>query len=126
MKPPGVPDFGTRARTMLAGKTIISGKAWASDKEISKVEVSTDNGNTWKDTILFPNYLGKYAWRTWMFSWDAEVGEYILCVRATSIDNETQPATLANYPKFANNSFQRVAVKVVPISMNFTGSQSKL
>src|SRR5881275_36136 len=46
----------------------VHGAAWTSDREITKVELSTDGGSTWNETNLLsepkPN-----AWRLWEFNW---------------------------------------------------------
>ena len=46
----------------------VHGAAWTSDGEITKVELSTDGGSTWKEAKLLgeskPN-----AWRFWEFDW---------------------------------------------------------
>lgn len=39
----------------------IAGVAYAGDRGISKIEVSTDGGNTWKSAII-KDPLSKYTW----------------------------------------------------------------
>src|SRR5690242_16128640 len=70
------------------------GAAWTGNGEITKVEVSTDNGSTWKDAKLIgeskPN-----AWRLWQFDWHtpSKAGTATLIARATDSAGQTQPAT---------------------------------
>jgi DMSO/TMAO reductase YedYZ molybdopterin-dependent catalytic subunit len=70
----------------------VSGAAWACDAEITKVELSTDGGATWKEAKLLgesqPN-----AWRLWEFDWQAPpaAGTQTLIVRATDSLGRTQP-----------------------------------
>jgi hypothetical protein len=70
----------------------VFGAAWACDAEITKVELSTDRGATWKNTKL----LGESnlnAWRLWEFSWQApsQLGKQTLIARATDSLGRTQP-----------------------------------
>ncbi|MFN2595392.1 MAG: molybdopterin-dependent oxidoreductase, partial [Actinomycetota bacterium] len=48
--------------------TWIAGVAWAGDRGISKVEVSTDGGRTWNEAML-KDALGPLAWRLWAYRW---------------------------------------------------------
>jgi DMSO/TMAO reductase YedYZ molybdopterin-dependent catalytic subunit len=70
----------------------VHGAAWASDGEITKVELSTDGASTWKETTLVgeskPN-----AWRLWEFEWKtpSTSGKQTLVARATDSRGRTQP-----------------------------------
>lgn len=70
----------------------VHGAAWACDAEITKVELSTDGGVTWKDAKLLgeskPN-----AWRLWEFNWQTPLspGTQTLIARATDSRGLTQP-----------------------------------
>jgi DMSO/TMAO reductase YedYZ molybdopterin-dependent catalytic subunit len=70
----------------------VHGAAWTGDGEITKVELSTDGGSTWRDAKLLgeskPN-----AWRLWEFDWKtpAKPGQAILMSRATDSTGQTQP-----------------------------------
>src|ERR1700757_1086057 len=70
----------------------IHGAAWTSDAEITKVELSTDGGLSWKET----NLLGEpklNAWRLWEFNWQTPgaPGRQTLIARATDSLGRTQP-----------------------------------
>ena len=52
MIPPGIPDFMTRTRLMDACEVALSGKAWAGRLDVTKVEVSTDDGMSWQKAEL--------------------------------------------------------------------------
>jgi DMSO/TMAO reductase YedYZ molybdopterin-dependent catalytic subunit len=71
----------------------VHGAAWTGDAEIIKVEVSTDDGSTWKNAMLLgeakPN-----AWRLWEFNWEtpAGPGKTKLIARATDSRGRTQPS----------------------------------
>jgi DMSO/TMAO reductase YedYZ molybdopterin-dependent catalytic subunit len=71
----------------------VHGAAWTGDAEITRVELSTDDGSTWKDAKLLgeskPN-----AWRLWEFNWKTPAGptKAKLIARATDSRGGTQPA----------------------------------
>jgi len=71
----------------------VHGAAWTGDGEITKVELSTDGGSTWKEATLLgeskPN-----AWRFWEFNWKTPTtpGKQTLIARATDSLGRTQPA----------------------------------
>jgi hypothetical protein len=70
----------------------IHGAAWTGVGEIAKVEVSADNGNSWKEAKL----LGESklnAWRLWEFNWETPTrsGKATLIARATDSKGRTQP-----------------------------------
>ena len=78
---------GSRLDTPLAGKTVrgavpIAGVAFAGDREVSRVEVSTDGGRSWQEAHL-ETALSRYTWRRWLFEWGAsDTGRSNLVVRA--------------------------------------------
>ena len=74
------------------GRLRISGAAWSNSSPVTRVDVSLDNGKSWK-----PAKLGKdqsrYAWRLWELDWQASAGKYSLIARATNAAGQTQPLT---------------------------------
>jgi hypothetical protein len=113
MVPPGIPDFLTRARIVESGACEIVGRAWAGGAEIVAVGVSTDGGETWSSAELGPASLGRWAWRSWRFAWDAEPGEHELCCRARDASGAEQPSAAPwNLGGYVNNAVQRVPVTV--------------
>src|ERR1051325_3528267 len=64
MIPPGIPDFLTRTRLVPAGAVNITGRAWAGKSKVSRVEVSTDSGETWADARL-DQRSSRFAWTGW-------------------------------------------------------------
>src|ERR687889_663568 len=75
--------------TLSAGTVPIGGVAWAPGRGIERVEVSTDDGETWNDATLAAQ-LDADVWRQYVNYWDATPGEYTLKVRATDGEGETQ------------------------------------
>jgi DMSO/TMAO reductase YedYZ molybdopterin-dependent catalytic subunit len=74
----------------VSGSTVpVGGVAWAPHRGIDRVEVSTDDGETWNDARLAAQ-LDADVWRQYVYDWEAEPGEYTLKVRATDGEGETQ------------------------------------
>ena len=64
--------------------------------------------------LLGDEALGRWAWRSWSFGWDADPGEHELCSRAWDSEGRSQPLEPPwNVGGYANNAVQRVAVTVV-------------
>ena len=73
------------------GKTVeLRGMAFGGDRGISKVEVSSDDGETWDDAeITKPGT--KLSWSLWSYQWvPDEEGETMLVVRATDGNGNLQ------------------------------------
>jgi sulfite oxidase len=92
----------------------IRGHAWAGDRSVSEVEVSTDFGMTWKKCEL-TKALNKNAWQ--QFSTEislAAAGYYEVWAKATDDQGIAQPMVSPGWnPKgYLNNSAHRIAVKV--------------
>ena len=113
MIPPGVPEFLSRSRVVPAGPCRLKGRAWAGESELARVEVSTDGGTTWSEARLGDDSLGRWAWRSWSFDWNATPGEHELCCRASTVGGDAQPLEAPwNVGGYANNAVQRVSVTV--------------
>ncbi|WP_426243871.1 sulfite oxidase [Nocardioides sp. LHG3406-4] len=113
VEPPGFPDFMTRTRVVRPGPTTLRGRAWSGWAPVERVEVSTDDGTTWREAGLGPD-LGRWAWRAFDIPWEAEPGEHSLRARAYDGSGRVQRLDPAwNRGGFANNADQPVLV-VVP------------
>ena len=67
---------------LLAKPTYIAGIAFAGDRGIAEVDVSTDSGQTWHSATL-RKPLGNLTWVFWEYLWSpTSSGTYILVVRA--------------------------------------------
>ncbi|MFF4906052.1 sulfite oxidase [Streptomyces sp. NPDC001260] len=109
--PPGFPDFMSRARVVRPGTVPLEGRAWSGRAPVTRVDVSTDAGRTWREAELEPDDGRPWAWRRWHFGWTAAEGEYELSARATDAEGHTQPLQQPwNRGGFANNLVQRVPV----------------
>jgi DMSO/TMAO reductase YedYZ molybdopterin-dependent catalytic subunit len=70
--------------SIVVGEQIpIAGVAFAGDRGISRIQVSTDDGATWKDARI-KNPLSPYSWVIWATELDVtKEGNYRIVVRAT-------------------------------------------
>ena len=92
----------------------IEGIAFSGEGEIVKVEVSTDDGNTWHHAKLKADPNEPYSWVFWSITWDVKkTGEYILRSRATDSAGRVQPLTpYWNRKGYGYNAIDKVHVKV--------------
>ena len=70
----------------------VHGAAWAGESEVSKVEVSTDGGETWAVARLVGEPI-PHAWRLWEWTWRTpkQAGPRIVMARATDRRGRVQP-----------------------------------
>lgn len=83
-------------------KVPIGGIAFAGDRGIAKIEVSTDGGTTWK-TAQVKDPLSKYTWVLWTAGYVPPNKEnYSIVVRATDKTGKVQTTEMS--PPFPNGS----------------------
>jgi DMSO/TMAO reductase YedYZ molybdopterin-dependent catalytic subunit len=69
----------------------IHGAAWTGESDIRKVELSFDDGKTWREATLGDRAV-HFAWRFWEYSWTPEkAGAVSIMARATDARGVTQP-----------------------------------
>ena len=61
----------------------LAGVAFGGDRGISRVEVSTDDGETWHDATITDQPGPPISWIRWSLPWTPAPGTYTLVVRAT-------------------------------------------
>lgn len=90
------------AGTVQRKTQVIGGIAFAGDRSISKVEVSTDGGNTWHQAYLKPPMSGT-SWAIWGYEWTpAKAGKRTLQVRAIDGQGNLQSSKITDpYPNGA-------------------------
>jgi sulfite oxidase len=92
----------------------LRGAAWAGEKTVKAVHVSTDYGATWTPVRLGAP-ANKYAWQRWTGSVALPAdGYYEIWARATDADGKAQPHVAGNWnPQgYGGNPYHRVAVLV--------------
>src|SRR5215475_9858509 len=73
----------------------VAGAAWSGEREIVRVEVSTDGGQSWQPAQLMTRI--DYSWYRWECLWTPPAaGKYVLMSRATNNQGETQPVEFPN------------------------------
>jgi DMSO/TMAO reductase YedYZ molybdopterin-dependent catalytic subunit len=88
--------------TPYGGKVPMAGIAFGGDRGISKVEVSTDGGTTWK-TAKIKDPLSKYTWVLWTAGYvPPNIENYSIGVRATDKSGNTQ--TIDMSPPYPNGA----------------------
>lgn len=91
----------------------VRGHAWAGDRDVAKVQVTTDFGASWIDADLEPP-PNKYSWQRWRARLTFPTkGYYEVWARATDDQGEMQPfAVMWNPRGYLNNSMHRVTLTV--------------
>jgi sulfite oxidase len=96
-----------------AGALTIHGYALAGDgRGIGRVDVSVDEGRTWRQADLEPA-TSQWAWRLWSITVEAQPGPTSLTARAwddTGVTQPESPAHLWNPRGYANNAWAHVKV----------------
>jgi DMSO/TMAO reductase YedYZ molybdopterin-dependent catalytic subunit len=79
-------DVPQASDLLVAKPTYIAGVAFAGDRGISRVDVSTDGGQTW-NTATLRRPLGNLTWVLWEYLWNpAGSNQYIIAAR--SVDGQ--------------------------------------
>ncbi|GAA0334929.1 hypothetical protein GCM10008967_27190 [Bacillus carboniphilus] len=96
------------------GKHTIKGIAWTGTGFVKKVEISTDNGDTWITANLENQDTHGYDWVNWSFEWDVtKKGEYTILSKATDSANRTQPKQpFWNRKGYGYNAIDTIHVKI--------------
>ncbi|HWB87553.1 MAG TPA: sulfite oxidase [Bryobacteraceae bacterium] len=98
--------------TLTTASAKISGAAWSNGSPITGVDVSTDNGKSWKPATLGKD-LGRYSWRLWEQSWTpSSLGDYTIIARARTADKVQPLEQEWNPGGYLWNGAPRVALRV--------------
>jgi DMSO/TMAO reductase YedYZ molybdopterin-dependent catalytic subunit len=92
----------------------LRGAAWAGDLAVSRVDVSTDFGQTWSEAKLAPTG-NRYDWNRWTASVKLPSDGYFeVWARATDSNGRMQPPVAAHWnPQgYGGNAMHRVAILV--------------
>ena len=95
------------------GRQLISGRAWSGRGNITRVEVSTDGGSSWRSAALSAPESA-WMWTRWEYEWEpTEKGEASLMARATDATGEVQPERIRwNRHGYGNNAIRARNVTV--------------
>lgn len=99
------------SKTATAGRFIAAGIAWAGDRRIRAVEISTDDGASWTHAQL-EGELGPLAWQRWQIPLELPSGTHILSVRATDGAGTLQDDAERPPHPSGSSGYHRVSVRV--------------
>ena len=103
-----VPTAGTR----VSGNVIVAGVAFAGDRGIQKVEVSSDVGATWTPATL-ASPISPTTWTFWQTTWQPRVpGTYQIVVRATDETGRPQVSQNADTFPVGSTGYHQIRVEV--------------
>ncbi|HXG95079.1 MAG TPA: molybdopterin-dependent oxidoreductase [Blastocatellia bacterium] len=95
----------------VKGETTIAGIAFAGDRGISRVEVSTDGGKTWEEAEIKPP-LSPYSWVLWHKQWaPQQTGKHQLLVRAADGTGAVQTSEKAPPDPSGSSGYHSVIIK---------------
>jgi len=87
--------------TPTAGPLAVGGVAFAGDRGISSVDVSTDQGRTWQPAQVKPG-LSPYTWQLWRA--DINVNSSVHDIRVRATDGQGTPQIREEAPPFPSGS----------------------
>ncbi|MBV9687740.1 MAG: molybdopterin-dependent oxidoreductase [Alphaproteobacteria bacterium] len=92
----------------------VGGVAWDGGYGLRQVEISTDNGTTWRAAELGPD-IGRFAFRSWSYRFTPQAaGEHTLVVRASNAIGQTQTENLIFNPAgYHNNVVRSITITAV-------------
>lgn len=93
----------------------IRGVAWTGDAgPVTSVQVSVDNGRSWRLAELQSTQFTEFGWRQWQFGWTPrDEGYYTIIARASDANGNTQPLSQEWNPSgYGWNVVARVGVAV--------------
>ena len=98
---------------LAAGKVAVGGFAWAGENDITKVDVSIDNGATWRAARL-TGEQARFTWRRFEFEFTAAKPQsYLILSRATDSKGTMQPAVSQWNPSgYLWNQYDSIRVEV--------------
>src|SRR5687767_4510834 len=99
--------------TQAVGKIVVGGFAWAGEDDIKAVDISIDNGASWRPARL-TGEQARYAWRRFEFEFTPPRPEsYLILSRATDAKGNMQPAVSQWNPSgYLWNQYDSVRIEV--------------
>ncbi|WP_026564984.1 sulfite oxidase [Bacillus sp. UNC41MFS5] len=106
-------QYPLNMQLMPTGIYEIYGIAWTGKGQITHVEISLDEGQTW-NTCQLTSSSEKYSWVRWKYKWDAlKKGEYTIKSKATDSLGNIQPLDpMWNRKGYGYNAIDCIKVKI--------------
>jgi sulfite oxidase len=99
--------------TVRAGLVQVHGVAFHGASTVKGVEVSFDDGSSWREASFFGPLVGPYAWRQFVLAARLSAGTYTIASRAIGFDGQVQPEVrVENERGYGHNGWRDHAVKV--------------
>ncbi|MCW6507758.1 sulfite oxidase [Lichenifustis flavocetrariae] len=101
---------------LSAGKTKIKGYAIATDRAITRVDVSMNGGREWRQATIEDHGNARWSWTFWHTTIDIPAGQHELVVRAWDAAGQTQPAQpdeVWNFKGYLSAAWHRIRVTAV-------------
>jgi hypothetical protein len=89
--------------------TYIAGVAFAGNKGISEVDVSTDGGKTWSVATL-KKPLSNLTWVLWQLPWQPPAGNHTLVVHAVDMEGNVQDPSSAPPAPDGSSGYHTIVV----------------
>ena len=99
--------------TLPAGRTLVRGYAIATDRAVTRVDVSPNGGRDWVQATIEDHGNTRWSWTLWHATLDLPLGEHEVAVRAWDAAGQTQPAQpddTWNFKGYLSASWHRVRV----------------
>jgi len=108
-----VPDHGSQfSLGKLDAAIELKGIAYGGDRGISRVELSFDDGKSWREAEIYYSG-GDLAWSLWKIEWMPDTaGDYVVVVRATDGEGDVQEWEEDRSPFSGVTGFHKIAVHV--------------
>jgi DMSO/TMAO reductase YedYZ molybdopterin-dependent catalytic subunit len=102
-----------QGETLPVGPVTLLGAAYAGEGDVTRVELSVDNGTTWT-AASFIGPHEPFSWRQWQLAWEPkEPGDYTIMARATDSEGRQQPMNARwNVLGYGNNGVHEHRVTV--------------
>lgn len=111
-------------RVRPGSRVTLRGFAFSGAPDIARVEISEDDGATWREASLDPRHA-PYAWRLWTFRWTpSRPGRHVLLARATDSRGSVQPREpVWNQSGYLWNGWHAAAIQVTDAAAGDPRSQ---
>jgi hypothetical protein len=86
-------DFPENRQEFDAGQQTLTGVAFAGARDVSRVEVTLDDTESWTDAMLEPALEPPFTWVRWALPVDLAEGEYKMRIRVTDGEGNVMPET---------------------------------
>ena len=100
---------------LAAGSIVVRGYAVASDRAVTRVDVSPNGGRDWVQASIEDHGNQRWSWTLWHVDLDLAKGEHELVVRAWDEAGQTQPSSpddTWNFKGYLGAAWHRIMVTV--------------